>query len=422
MRLILPKRFSLGNAIFSRGSTAYLDNRYADVGIPRIRRIGLSKMIMVEEGTTNLFTNPGWLDGTLTGWTKHSDESATGIRTVESDSKYGYRLKLERTGGQPSDRFGISQSKTWSASGSSLTISVYFKVVSAEEGAKLRIYTDFRNPSDTPYYGRGALVDLKTFEVTPVYGGKASVQALEDGWYYFTCTPSETDNSKGPIYFWIEGGNAQIYLAWSQLEAKPYATSFIDGTRAAETLTIPTAGVLNPQEGTVECWVYVNDIIKRQLGDISNGMVIHILRLGGSLGIYLSHRGDSPVWEFRTHADDNTYTTKAVSNSYTPNGWHFFALRWSLDRADLFIDGVLRGTISNPKLPSGFYDIAYVGSWGDGLHINTLIDDLRISSRARTDEEIAAAYQSGQPLPVDAWTTLKLDFNGNLNAQRGATQ
>jgi len=39
-----------------------------------------------------------------------------------------------------------------------------------------------------------------------------------------------------------------------QLEEKPYATSFIDGTRAAETRTIPTAGVLNPQEGTVEFW------------------------------------------------------------------------------------------------------------------------------------------------------------------------
>jgi len=50
---------------------------------------------------------------------------------------------------------------------------------------------------------------------------------------------------------------------------------------------------------------------------------------------------------------------------------------------------------------------------------NALFDDLRISSRARTDEEIAAAYQSNQPLPVDAWTTLKLDFNGDLSTQSG---
>jgi len=50
---------------------------------------------------------------------------------------------------------------------------------------------------------------------------------------------------------------------------------------------------------------------------------------------------------------------------------------------------------------------------------HAIFADLRISSRARTDEEIAAAYQRGQPLPVDAWTTLKLDFNGDLSTQSG---
>jgi hypothetical protein len=55
-----------------------------------------------------------------------------------------------------------------------------------------------------------------------------------------------------------------------------------------------------------------------------------------------------------------------------------------------------------------------VGSRTDGAdYINTLIDDLRISSIARTDEEIAAAYQSGQPLP-DEWTTYKLDFDDKV--------
>ena len=45
-----------------------------------------------------------------------------------------------------------------------------------------------------------------------------------------------------------------VEFSFAQLEAKPYATSFIDGTRAEETLTIPTEGVLNPQEGTIEFW------------------------------------------------------------------------------------------------------------------------------------------------------------------------
>jgi len=52
-------------------------------------------------------------------------------------------------------------------------------------------------------------------------------------------------------------------------------------------------------------------------------------------------------------------------------------------------------------------------------HIESLIDDLRISSRARTDEEIAAAYQSNQPLPIDENTTYALRFDNSLKVGRG---
>jgi len=47
--------------------------------------------------------------------------------------------------------------------------------------------------------------------------------------------------------------------------------------------------------------------------------------------------------------------------------------------------------------------------------LNGLIDDLRISSIARTDEEISDAYNSGASLPWDEYTTYKLEFDGNLN-------
>lgn len=402
------------DATFTRSSVAYLsDGTQVPANIPRFEQGKFGKAIMVEEGTTNLFTNPGWLDGTLTGWANYSNGNATGIRTVELDSKYGYRLKLERTGGQPSDRFGISQNKTWSASGSSLTISVYFKVVSAEEGAKLRIYTDLFNPSNTPYYGRGALVDLKTFKVTSVYSGKASVQALEDGWYYFTCTPSETDNSKGSIFFWIEGGNAQIYLAWSHVEAKPYATSFIDDTRSSEILTIPTTGVLNPQEGTVECWVYVPEFWKT---GIPNWLRIWSIGASIGAGMYIL-RYDPARGNIIFAIYDNAGTAQNISVAKPSVGWRFFVARWSVAEMALFIDGIKVGSIVNPNLPSQFADSLFcIGHRPIYLtdQPNTLIDDFRISSRARTDEEILAAYQSGQPLPVDEWTTYKLDFDDKV--------
>jgi len=349
-------------------------------------------MIMVEEGTTNLFTNPGWLDGTLTGWAKHSDESATGIRTVESDSKYGYRLKLERTGGQPSDRFGILQTKTWSASGSSLTFSVYFNVVSAEEGAKLCIYTDFRNPSNTPYWGRGVFVDLKTLKATPVYGGKASVQALEDGWYYFTYTPSETDNCWGPIYFWIEGRNAQIYLAWSQLEAKPYPTSFIDGTRSAESLTIPTAG-LTPEQGTIEGIFECNKMAKRTTENQWNN-IFDIPTVSNTSGIMVWHNSTS--WRLETRDDSGTSSASAfISDSLTPDGPIGYRVSWSPAKArlefwsvenDVFKTLLASAEITNPKLPSAFASNMYIGCQNGSVNfLNTSFGRHRLSNIVRTD-------------------------------------
>jgi hypothetical protein len=205
-----------------------------------------------------------------------------------------------------------------------------------------------------------------------------------------------------------------------QLEQKPYATSFIDGTRSLETLTIPTAGVLNPQEGTWEDYVYVNSVARRQVPG-QYPYVFYIPRGNGGPGIVLWHTPDGASWRLGTWNDSGVATAANASDSYTPDGWHRFAVRWNSSEAALFIDGVKRISITNPNLPTSFGSYAYVGSEANGANsLNTLHDDLRISSRARTDEEIAAAYASGQPLPVDADTTYKMSFDGTLTPQKQA--
>jgi hypothetical protein len=83
----------------------------------------------------------------------------------------------------------------------------------------------------------------------------------------------------------------------------------------------------------------------------------------------------------------------------------------------LFIDGVKVASWANPSLPTSFADtVMAVGSRTDGKdYINTLIADLRISNRARTDEEIAAAYNSNYELTADEYTTYLLTFDNTLN-------
>ena len=400
---------------FTRDSIAYKsDGSQVAVNVPRFEQGKFGQAVMVEEGTTNAI--PHSSDGKFVYtnvWDRNGYTNDI-VEWITDSSVPSPALHVKRITPYPAN--GGSAYVTFEnllvgsvVPGQKYTISLWFKGNKQSSSIVARIRIVFHD-SNNQLIGKTVTLPI----------------SFTDNWQRYVFTVTAPDGAYKIQYFQVGletinlNDTYEFYIAGLQLEQKEYATSWTDGTRAAETLTIPTAGVLNPQEGTVEFWVYVNDIIKRQLGGSANGIVIHIPRLGGSSGIYLFHRGDSPVWEFRTHADDNTYTSKAVSNSYTPNGWHFFALRWSLDRADLFIDGVLRGTISNPKLPSGFYDIAYVGyGGGGGFYSNTLIDDLRISSRARTDEEIAAAYASGQPLPVDEWTTYLLRFSGALNFGRG---
>ena len=200
-------------------------------------------------------------------------------------------------------------------------------------------------------------------------------------------------------------GRKIYYRNW-QLEQKPFATSFIDGTRAAETLTIPTASVLNPQEGTVECWLFipygvgVYDYSRSFLGTAhsENYFLLSVTRDG-------KIRFASLPAVFRS------------SNTVQYNNWNHVALRWDSQGRTIFLNGVK--TFSTGVIPAIDGNLLYIGSGVGQFQLNGLIDDLRISSRARTDAEIAAAYQSGQSLPVDAWTTLKLDFNGDLSTQSG---
>ena len=99
------------------------------------------------------------------------------------------------------------------------------------------------------------------------------------------------------------------------------------------------------------------------------------------------------------------------------DNWNHVALRWDSQGRTIFLNGVK--TFSTGVIPAIDGNLLYIGSSVNLYHLNGLIDDLRISSIARTDEEIAAAYRNNQSLPVDANTILKLTFDGNLDTQSG---
>jgi hypothetical protein len=390
-KLQLP---SVAAPSFTRNSIAYLsDGTLVNTNLPRYETGKFGKAIMVEEGTTNLVANGSFENGT-TGWTLSSNMSIT------NTNKYfgSYCLMISNpTGAQETDSSIITVSPNVT-----YTLSAY---VYNQMSGSMRIYVKELDSNNN-------LIDLDKygFEVSP-----------NSGWTRYTYTWTTPSNvAKVQVRVIVDvARTGNCYIDGIQLEAKPYATSFIDGTRSPETLTIPTAGVLNPQEGTVECWVYIDN-------RFINGMAGKYAWIWGTKGIpyypilNLYRNGPTNTLRFvsRDANNNQSYIEKPLSQISV--GWHYIACTWKSSRLAFLLDGQLVGEVVSPYLPNAVDAQMYIGhNPSAGEQCNSLIDDLRISSRARTDEEIAAAYQSGQPLPVDEWTTYKLNFDGNLNFGQG---
>jgi len=383
---------------FARNSVAYTSNgAQVAANQPRFEqgKPDFGKAIMIEEGTTN------YLPANIQTWGNRTKDATTYSMTPVS-TPYGSGIKLTGTSagrvGKVTNTGGINLGTSYAVA------SVYFKPVIAS--GSLAIYWDAKDNTGKWQHG--------TF-----YEQKINLSNYTPGqWYRLVCTANISPNTFAPgsgFYIWAEG-TFDIIIVAPQLEAKPYATSFIDATRSPETLTIPTAGVLNPQEGTIECWVYVNDLIK----NTSAGRYILAHATSDTANFIILRHDVDNMWSALTSngAGQKSYVR---INDTLPIGWHHFAMRWSASELALFIDGVKVDSVNNPYLPSAMNTNFSIGKWLFSAYgwVNTYIDDLALYNRALSDNEVQAIYNSGQSLPVDAWTTLKLDFNGDLSTQSG---
>jgi len=359
-------------ATFDRNSVAYdEDGQQVAVDVPRFGTGAFGDpdgAVLVEEGTTNVFTNSGFESGDTTGWGSHA-YSGTGTWSVGSGYKrsgsYGARID----GG--SNGFFIYQSPGTNDQ----VYSISFKV-KREDGAVL-------TTSHVQAVCNNAVVAFD------------SITAIGDGWYI--CEKNNVTRTTGTWGIKVAVG-VIIYVDECQMENKAYSTSYHGSTRSPETLTIP-GSVLNPQEGTIEFRVKVpivanyNNFFSMAT---SNG---RFLLFFNSLGRAFFDYGA---------ANSGIGTPNGI---ITANNYYAIALRWSasLNKLSLFVNGVHY----TKDLPNGVAS-SFPATVSIVNNYSAWIDDLRFSSKYRTDEEILAAYQSGQPLPVDEWTTCKMSFDGNL--------
>lgn len=381
-RIALGRVDELGQqtATFTRNSEAYTsDGQKVGVNQPRFVPGKFGQAVLVEEGTTNLIPSPRWFRdsrGQSSDWCQ---------RTVYSD----HHWKVEATGtanNQYEYYYPWVQNVTPDTE-YTFSFRVRQCVVGHEIKARVRQGDNQSN--------------LIERHITAADVGKIVSLTFNSG--------DNTSLTPNIIITVNTGQYTLLEISDIQFEAKPFATSFTDGTRAAETLTIPTEGVLNPQEGTVECWVLINDVIKR--ADGTPRRIFHVSQgEGTAIGLALYHNINTNEWFLNI----NGSTAVRVSDELTPNGWNYFAVTYAEGLAKLYINGIPAAIKQGAQLPILGGDL-YVGSRNDNTrHCNTLIDDLRISSIARSDEEIIQAYESNQPLPWDEHTTYLMRFDGNL--------
>jgi hypothetical protein len=392
----------IGDGTFTRTSNATMqDGTIVTANVTRYETGQFGQAVMVEEGTTNLLTvNQTDVETDTTGFSLFGTGTLTRDTTAFWSNAASAKAVSTLAGSQQMSIYTGSL-RTPVNPNTIYTFSVYAKA-QAGVGRQWGLDIEWFDAGEALIAGGiiGPYSDVSATWTRLSVTGQSPATAV-------TCYVSvNMFNTQQNEVLWWDG---------AQLEAKSYATSWIQGgvTRAAETLTIPTAGVVSAAEGTVEFWIYLD-------GDIaatnSSYRTMFVLSTSGSTTtniIIFQRTTVADTWQIRS-ADSAGYTGNLFT--WIPVvGWHYFVLRWSVIELAAFIDGVKYGSVLNPKLPTSLPVNAYVGSWITGAQqINTLIDDLRISNIARTDAEILAAYNSGVALPVDQYTTAKMAFDGKL--------
>ncbi|ATW27221.1 RHS repeat-associated core domain-containing protein [Candidatus Formimonas warabiya] len=380
------------NAIFTRSSKAYKqDNTEVTSGTPRYEAGKFNQSITIEEGTRNFFDNPSFEDG------KWPDFDFGGANYPQLRTSTARRIG------------GVGCQLSGGKEGSF----IYQCPPQADQ-----LYY-----SQSYYVKRADGLPLQMTDIHVVVNNTQeyfdSITAVDHGWYL--CKKENVQNTTTASTWGIYViPNLTIYIDECQVERKPYCTSYIEGTRNDEILTIPTSRILNPDQGTIEQWAYIDPNGKHSASIQSWTMPFSVATVQSSPYAELNQISIrrlplSTSWEVLFSNAAGSSSAVSLGNITTP-GWYCFGVKWQQGVGGYgYLNGVLKGSVAPAYLPSEFTSTAYIGSWCSGNQFDSILDDFRISSIARSDSDILANYQSNQPFPLDIFTTFKLNFDGGTS-------
>lgn len=388
---------------FSRASTAYLsDGTEVASGQPRFEQGG----VLVEEGTTNLLSENAASFETSTAIGSYAPGVSPTISLDSSVSWHGNKsakLTANSTG----------QIETWWSTWIPVTPGVVYTFSchtkeSPANSKTVQAALSFRNSA-------GSIVSTTSGNSVPA----------SEGWKRVTVTGTAPETAdRVYLYIYLNGTIAVGDVQWldgAQFEQKAYPTSFHPTTRADDNLATTRSAVGIPAtsadaEWTIEVFTRPDKLkmattTRANLFEIGN---YHIL---GETSITLRSASANSL-QIVTYENqigkDAAHLNFSTAEYDTPM---LLAVRYKAGVLTLTAhtnQGVKTDSGLSINWTHPLADILRLGGYGWKIgDWNGVIYDVRVSSRARTDQEIADAYATGE-LTADKDTTYLLTFNRSI--------
>jgi hypothetical protein len=351
------------SATFGRASVAYWNGTAYIAGQPRFVDPSNSGIqgVLIEEGSANLVASPHNLTGT--GWVVVGTATTATANAGLGPNGVMEATRLQITAATGGDR----RASVALTAGQVNTVSVRLKNYTPGNGSKVRVILADSTGAQVATSNTIIVTDSYvrvTISGTPANAGTGTVRVGS------TATADAAD-----------------VLVWGvQSENKAYATSEVTGTRAAETLTIPTAGLLAPSQGSV--------IIKAYFDAATTARILLSTRdASGNNGLQVYSSGGLLRALFR-----NATTQTEVSGAVPATGWHTIGVAQGVN-LNLWADGALKASGANVSAPSTQGANAYMGSNHSGaFQWNNPFAFFYYYNRELSAAEMAAAT-AGNPPP-----------------------
>lgn len=363
---------------FSRSSVAYKqDGTQVAANVPRFEAGKFNGAVMVEESTTNLLT-VAQAEGTATASyvshcvvtpadTMHSRHGGSALEVAwdgtAGDAFVAYNLLSSLTASTP---YAL---EVWVYAESEIYLRVGWMYIQENGGGWRSI----------AYLGSG--LTLIPAGVWTRLTGSGTTMA---DWHNPTQIGLRPACDASDSYI-----TTPIWYDTMKVEQKAYVTSWTDSTRAAETLSVPTAGVLSATAGTIERRIKLlrspsttEQFIFDGAGPTNQNLQV-VVRTDGKVDV--------------RYGTGSTTVTITSTTALVKDTWYAITCKWSSVGVALLING--SSVASSTTAPSlSFGTNVYLASKADGTcQLDGLLDDQRFSSIARTDQEILDAYNSGLP-------------------------